>query len=605
MSRNILVGAGLLALAQLNPVLAASALVSHEALPELPAGWNKVSTPAADTNIQLSVALTLQNIEQLQNHLQSVSTPGSATYGKYLDSDDITAQYGPSDVSVEAVTNWLKEAGITNIYNNGQSIHFATTVSKANSLLGAEFNYYSDGGSTKLRTLSYSVPSDLQAAIDLVTPTTYFGKTSAARSIDTYKMKRASTTTTSAKSSVSVAASCQTSITPACLKELYSVGDYTPSVASGSRVGFGSFLNQSAIYSDLFKFEEVNGIPSQNWTKVFIANPENDQSTANNDNFGEANLDVQNIVGISHPLPVTEFLTGGSPPFIPDLDTPTDQNEPYIPYYEYLLSQKNADLPQVISNSYGDSEQTVPYKYAVRACNLIGLTGLRGITVLESSGDLGVGSGCKSNDGKNTTEFEPIFPATCPYLTAVGGTQAATPEIAWTSSSGGFSNYFPRAWYQEVAIETYLGQLDEATKQYYSQYTNFEGRGFPDVAAHSLSPDYQVVYGGELSPSGGTSAAAPVFAGIVALLNDARLRAGKPTLGFLNPFVYFLGYKGLNDITGGQSVGCNGINGQTGQPVVGGGIVPGAAWNSTAGWDPATGYGTPNFEKLKEIVLSI
>jgi tripeptidyl-peptidase-1 len=268
------------------------------------------------------------------------------------------------------------------------------------------------------------------------------------------------------------------------------------------------------------------------------------------------------------------------------------------------LSQKNADLPQVISNSYGDDEQSVPYKYAVRACNLIGLTGLRGITVLESSGDLGVGSGCLSNDGKNKTQFDAIFPATCPYLTAVGGTQAVTPEIAWTASSGGFSYYFPRAWYQQAKIETYLGLLDHSTKEYYSQYTNFEGRGFPDVAAHSLLPDYQVVGGGELERSGGTSAASPVFAGIIALLNDARLSAGKPTLGFLNPFIYSSGYKALNDITGGQSVGCNGIDGQTGGTVPGGGIVPWAAWNSTTGWDPATGLGTPDFQKLKQLVLS-
>lgn len=312
MSRNVLVGAGLLALAQLNPVLAASALVSHESLATLPSGWNQVGTPAADTNIQLSVGLTLENIEQLESHLQSVSTPGSANYGQFLDSDDIAAQYGPSDASIEAVTNWLNEAGITDIYNNGQSIHFATTVSKANSLLGAEFNYYSDGGATKLRTLAYSVPSDLKAAIDLVSPTTYFGKTTASRSIQTYKNKRASTTTTSSSSSVSVAASCQTSITPACLKQMYNVGNYTPSVASGSRVGFGSFLNESAIFDDLFTYEKVNGIPSQNFTKVIIANAPNDQNP-NDGNYGEANLDVQNIVGISHPLPVTEFLTGGSP----------------------------------------------------------------------------------------------------------------------------------------------------------------------------------------------------------------------------------------------------------------------------------------------------
>ncbi|OKL58539.1 Tripeptidyl-peptidase sed4 [Talaromyces atroroseus] len=604
MSRSLLLGAGLLAQLAV-PALGAAALVAHESLASLPSGWTKVSTPDADTTIQLSVALALQNVDQLESTLQSLSTPGNAGYGQFLDVDDIASQFGPANSSAEAVTSWLQEAGITQIYNSGQSINFATTVSKANSLLGADFNYYSDGGAAKLRTLSYSVPSDIKSDIDLISPTTYFGKTSTSRAIKTYKSKRSpSTTTTSSSSAVSVAASCQTSITPACLKQMYNVGNYTPNAQSGSRVGFGSFLNESAIYDDLFDYEEVNGIPFQNWTKVFVNDALNSQDP-NAGYDGEANLDVQNIVGVSHPLPVTEFLTGGAPPFIPSLDTATDDNEPYLPYYEYLLSQSNADLPQVISNSYGDNEETVPYLYAIRVCTLIGLTGLRGISVLESSGDLGVGDGCLSNDGKNTTQFEPIFPATCPYVTSVGGTQAVTPEVAWTASSGGFSNYFPRAWFQEAAIETYLDKyISSETKEYYSQYTNFGGRGFPDISAHSLLPDYAIVYSGVVGPSGGTSAASPTWAGIIALLNDARLAAGKSTLGYLNPFFYAIGFTALNDITGGGSVGCNGIDGQSGEAQAGGGIVPYASWNATVGWDPVTGLGTPDFQKLKELVLS-
>jgi tripeptidyl-peptidase-1 len=208
---------------------------------------------------------------------------------------------------------------------------------------------------------------------------------------------------------------------------------------------------------------------------------------------GEADLDVQNIVGVSHPLPVTEFITGGSPPFIPNVDEPTaadNENEPYLPYYQYLLSQPNSALPQVISNSYGDDEQTVPYCYAVRVCNMIGMLGLRGITVLESAGDTGVGAACMSNDGKNTTQFTPQFPGTCPYITAVGGTQAVSPEVAWVDGSGGFSNYFPRPWYQELAVENYLWfHISSETKEYYNAFTNFNNRGFPDISAHSLTPE--------------------------------------------------------------------------------------------------------------------
>jgi tripeptidyl-peptidase-1 len=154
-------------------------------------------------------------------------------------------------------------------------------------------------------------------------------------------------------------------------------------------------------------------------------------------------LDVENIVGISYPLPLAEFITGGSPPFIPHLDqlTPADnQSEPYLPYYRYLLSQPNRALPQLISKSYRDSEWGVLYSYAVRVCNMIGMLGLRGITVLESPGDIGVGSACMSNHGSNATEFEPMLLGTSLYILSVGSTQAVPPEVAWNDRSGGFSN---------------------------------------------------------------------------------------------------------------------------------------------------------------------
>lgn len=116
---------------------------------------------------------------------------------------------------------------------------------------------------------------------------------------------------------------------------------------------------------------------------------------------------------------------------------------------------------------------------------------------------------------------------------------------------------------------------------------------------------HEVIYAGKKAGSGGTSAAAPTFAGIVGLLNDARLRAGKPTLGFLNPFLYSRGYKALNDITGGSFYGCGGIDPQSDEEVAGALIIPGAHWNATEGWDPVTGLGTPDFQKLKDLVLSL
>lgn len=110
---------------------------------------------------------------------------------------------------------------------------------------------------------------------------------------------------------------------------------------------------------------------------------------------------------------------------------------------------------------------------------------------------------------------------------------------------------------------------------------------------------------GKQIATGGTSAASPIVASIIADLNSVRMAAGKSSLGFLNPFLYFLAQHALHDITEGAAQGCQGTNLQTGQPVPGVIPIPYATWNATPGWDPATGLGTPNFEKLSKLVLEL
>lgn len=143
----------------------------------------------------------------------------------------------------------------------------------------------------------------------------------------------------------------------------------------------------------------------------------------------EANLDFQAISGINYKTPIISYSTGGSPPFIPSQSTPDNSNEPYLVWVNWLLSQKS--IPQVISTSYADDEQTVPVSYARRVCQQFAQVGARGTSLLFASGDSGVGSygDCVSNDGKNTDKFLPEFPPSCPYVTAVGATKDFEPEV--------------------------------------------------------------------------------------------------------------------------------------------------------------------------------
>lgn len=306
-------------------------LTPHEHLAFVPSGWSQATNlPEANTSIHLSISITLQNMDSLAFALKNISTPGDSTYGQYQDVDEVLSHFGPPKASTDAVLSWLNDAGISSVYNsNNYSIDFLTTVEQvrsinllaeipadlhqANSLLNASFLYYTDATVQKLRTLSYSIPQHLKEHIDLISPTTFFG-TSTARNVHFHKSKRGliATSTSASPLSSSSASVCQSTLTPNCLRQLYNIGNYTPSAESGSRVGFGSFLNNSAVYTDLELYEQYFGQLPQNFTKVFINNPINNQDpTPPLD--AEPNLDIQNIMGIAHPLPVTEFLTGGSP----------------------------------------------------------------------------------------------------------------------------------------------------------------------------------------------------------------------------------------------------------------------------------------------------
>jgi tripeptidyl-peptidase-1 len=296
-----------------------------------------------------------------------------------------------------------------------------------------------------------------------------------------------------------------------------------------------------------------------------------------NDPGIEANLDIQYTTGISFPTPNTYWSTGGSPPFIPDDNTPTNTNEPYVDWLNFVLNQSS--IPPVITTSYGDDEQTVPLDYAVRVCNMFAQLGSRGVTAFFSSGDSGVGAGCRTNDGTNRTLFQPEFPTSCPFVTSVGGTTRVNPEVAVDFSGGGFSRYFAMPSYQTTAVKAFINKLGNTFDGLY----NKTGRAYPDLAAQGSG--FQVVLGGRVISVGGTSASSPTVAAVFALLNDFRLSQGKPTLGFVNPLLYSNASSGFNDITSGSNPGC-GTNGFT----------------AGVGWDPVTGWGTPDFLKLQRLV---
>ncbi|KAE8843751.1 hypothetical protein HRS9122_04854 [Pyrenophora teres f. teres] len=563
-----------------------------EKLFSVPEGW-QLQGPASDAHtLKLQIALQQGDTEAFEQHVMDISTPSNAKYGQhYATHEEMKRMLMPSEETVTSVSSWLKAAGIKEFETDADWVTFKTTVGVANELLGTKFSWFVSNEATPrkvLRTLEYTVPDDVAQHINLVQPTTRFAAIRA-----NHKTGRESVRIelSSAAAPINSTADCNRTITPQCLKKLYQI-DYTPDPKSGSKVAFASYLEEYARYNDLELFEK-NILPEsvgQNFTVVEFNGGLNDQNSA--EDSGEANLDMQYMFGLAQPLPVTEYSTGGRGPWVADLDQPvanSSANEPYLEFLQGVLKLPQEELPQVISTSYGENEQSVPKSYALTVCNLFAQLGSRGVSVLFSSGDSGTGSACLSNDGKNTTRFQPQYPATCPFVTSVGSTQFLN-ETATFFSSGGFSDYWKRPAYQDDAIKAYFHNLGEKNKPYFNRH----GRGFPDVAAQGVR--YAVYDKGVLKAYQGTSCSSPAFGGIVALLNDARLKSKKPSLGFLNPLLYS-NPNALNDIVLGGSTGCDGNARFHGKPN-GSPVIPYASWNATVGWDPVTGLGTPNFPKL-------
>lgn len=201
----------------------------------------------------------------------------------------------------------------------------------------------------------------------------------------------------------------------------------------------------------------------------------------------------------------------------------------------------------VISVSYGVDEYPLGEHYVQRQCNEWMKLALQGVTVVVASGDRGVqgNMGCLPNNASSSADkFNPGFPASCPYVTTVGATQVnfdgqGYDEVAVFDpkhafySGGGFSNFNPQPDYQKRTVQQYLAQYGP---NYPNGTFNAAGRAFPDVAL--LGANVTLVDSGEITVSGGTSAATPIFAAMINRINDERLLMGKGPIGFLNQILY-------------------------------------------------------------------
>jgi kumamolisin len=229
----------------------------------------------------------------------------------------------------------------------------------------------------------------------------------------------------------------------------------------------------------------------------------------------------------------------------------------------------STNQPSVISISWGSAESNWTSQALTNFDEAFQAAAAMGVTVCAASGDNGSSDGV--NDGNNHVDF----PASSSFALACGGTtlQASNGKIVnetvWDNlpagggaTGGGVSDAFPLPTWQDgfgVPAPTVQGG----------------GRGVPDVSGDAdPSTGYNILVDGENAVFGGTSAVAPLWAALVARVNQ---QIGKP-VGFLNPQIYAKAVEtsGFHDVTDGNN----------------------GAFTAGPGWDPCTGLGSPDGARL-------
>jgi len=237
--------------------------------------------------------------------------------------------------------------------------------------------------------------------------------------------------------------------------------------------------------------------------------------------------------------------------------------------------------PRVLSISWGSPESSWTGQSMQNIDEIAQEAALLGITIIASCGDNGASDGVA--DGQNHVDF----PASSPHVLAVGATRlltangVITSETVWNdgnqggATGGGFSTFFASPDWQTQAV------------------ANF-GRGVPDVVCNA-DPDtgYEILVDGQQMVVGGTSAAAPLWAGLITLLNQKL----QTSIGFINPSLYEADQSicfrqvstGTNAATSASNAARTGANTATS----GNNAATSGSNSATTGWNPVAGLGSP------------
>jgi kumamolisin len=486
----------------------------------LPAG-TPVGTVPSDEVVDVSVILKPKTPMQ---------TP--RTGGAVISREEFAAKYGADPDAIDKVKALAREYNltVTEVAPERRTVKLQGTAANMASAFEVSFERCElDGTQYRARTGSVMVPAELAENIVAVL------------GLDNRPHVQA-------HFRVQTAAANAISYTPPQVAELYQF----PSDADGTGQTIGILELGGGFHpADLQNYFSSIGVKEPTVIAVSVDGGKNSPTTANSAD-GEVLLDIEVSGAIAPGARIAVYFAPNTTAGFQDMLTTAIHDA--------------TNKPSVISTSWGsaESEWTPQAMTAFDAAAMD--AALLGVSICASSGDDGSSDG--ETDGANHVDF----PASSPHILGCGGTslqsanEVITSETVWNdgaqggSTGGGYSVQFPLPSFQASAgVEPPSGG----------------GRGVPDVSGDA-DPEtgYQVLVDGQSMVIGGTSAVAPLWSGLIALLNQ---KLGQP-LGFLLPALYALpsSTEAFNDITQGSN----------------------GAFSAGPGWDACTGLGSPSGEDL-------
>ena len=493
-----------------------------------PLPGSRIVAPASeDERFEVTVLIRRRRAQELQEHMAALCAgrPVNA-----LTREEFAQRHGADAQDLGAIAKFAGEHGLTVVQSHSarRTVILSGTVRQFCAAFGVQLHHcHYSGGSYRGRSGSIQIPTELEGIIIAV-----LGLDNRPQAFAHFRVHPNPATANS--------------FSPPQVAALYG---FPVGSGEGQCVGIVE-LGGGFRPADLQTYFSGLGVGSPNVVAVSVDNANNAPTGGANGPDGEVMLDIEVVGSIVPSARVAVY-------FAPNTDAG---------FLDAITSaiHDTQNKPSVISISWGGPESSWTAQAMTAMDDAFQAAAAMGITVCVASGDNG------SSDGVSDGADHVDFPASSPYALACGGTTLSgagstiNAEAVWNdganggASGGGVSTQFP--------LPSWQANLSAAESN--GAAVALGMRGVPDVSGDAdPQTGYEVRVDGQDAVIGGTSAVAPLWAALIARLNQA---AGKP-LGYLNPKLYALP-QGFRDITSGN-------NGD---------------FAAASGWDACTGMGSPN-----------